>query len=247
MAILSKTGITTGQTVEPGHVTQSIDAFTGIEAYDIFLSGSFNMTGSINGQPGIINSLTASYAISSSNSISASYAKTSLSSSYALTASYALNSSGGTGNRQVVMTFSHSPWITASITPYYYATYPGAAPISDVSRIAALFPYGEGTYVLTSASISGYMENPIGGGGRISFSVVKNSTTTPVSKSLTLSGATTLKTNVYYSSFEYRKNIADISPLTMSNSDTISIKIECESDTIGVRANTFVTCIFEAI
>jgi len=74
MAILSKTGITTGQTVEPGHVTQSIDAFTGIEAYDIFLSGSFNMTGSINGEPGVINSLTSSYAVTASNAITASYA-----------------------------------------------------------------------------------------------------------------------------------------------------------------------------
>jgi hypothetical protein len=244
MAILSKTGITTGQTVETWHVTQSIDAFSGLKAYDIALSGSFNMTGSINGQPGVINNLTASRAISSSFAISSSRA---ISSSYALTASYALNGGGGTGNGQVVMTFSHSPWITASITPYYYATYPGTEPVADISRIATLFPYGEGTYVLTSASISGYMENPIGGGGRISFAVVKNSDTTPVSKSLTLGSATTLRTSEYYSSFEYRKNIADISPLTMSNSDTISIKMECESNTIGVRANTVVTCIFEAI
>jgi hypothetical protein len=67
----SKIGITTGQTVEPGHVTQSVDAFTGIEEYDIFLSGSFNMTGSINGEPGIINQLTASYAM---NAETASFA-----------------------------------------------------------------------------------------------------------------------------------------------------------------------------
>ena len=46
--ILTKAGITTGNTVEAFHVTQSIDAFTGIDAYDISLSGSFNMTGSIN-------------------------------------------------------------------------------------------------------------------------------------------------------------------------------------------------------
>jgi hypothetical protein len=89
MAILSKTGITTGQTVEPGHVTQSIDAFTGIEAYDISLSGSFNMTGSINGEPGVVNNLTSSYAI---------------------TASYALN--GGSGN---TFPFTGSALITGSL------------------------------------------------------------------------------------------------------------------------------------
>ena len=62
--ILSKAGITTSGTVQAGHVSQSIDAFAGLEAYDITLSGSFNMvSGSITGQPGVINNLTASYAI----------------------------------------------------------------------------------------------------------------------------------------------------------------------------------------
>ena len=44
---LNKTGITTGNTVEAYHVTQSIDAFTGTEAYDITLSGSLTVTGSV--------------------------------------------------------------------------------------------------------------------------------------------------------------------------------------------------------
>lgn len=85
---LTQIGIETGNTVEAYHVTQSIDAFTGTEAYDILLSGSFNMTGSINGEPGVINPLTASYAISSS------YA---LTSSHAITASYVLGDINGFG------------------------------------------------------------------------------------------------------------------------------------------------------
>ena len=40
MAVLSKTGITTGATIQVGHVTQSVDAFTGLVSYDITLSGS---------------------------------------------------------------------------------------------------------------------------------------------------------------------------------------------------------------
>jgi hypothetical protein len=90
----SKSGITTGNTVEAWHVTQSIDAFNGTEAYDINLSGSFNMTGPINGQSGLINPLTASFAISSSNAFSASNALTAsyvVSASNALTASFAPN------------------------------------------------------------------------------------------------------------------------------------------------------------
>ena len=44
---LSKTGITTGNTVQAYHVTQSIDAFSGISAYDITLSGSLTVSGSV--------------------------------------------------------------------------------------------------------------------------------------------------------------------------------------------------------
>ena len=46
---LSKTGITTTSTIEAWHVTQSIDAFSGTDAYDITLSGSLNVEGSISG------------------------------------------------------------------------------------------------------------------------------------------------------------------------------------------------------
>ena len=37
--------ISTGNTIEAGHVTQSSDAFTGTEAYDIIISGSLTTTG----------------------------------------------------------------------------------------------------------------------------------------------------------------------------------------------------------
>jgi hypothetical protein len=101
MAILSKTGITTGNTVESGHVTQSIDAFSGIEQYDIFLSGSFNMTGSINGEPGVVNNLTSSFSVTASQAIS---------SSFATTASFALNGGGG-----AAFPFTGSAVITGSL------------------------------------------------------------------------------------------------------------------------------------
>ena len=45
--ILSKSGISTGQDVLASHVTQSIDALTGIEAYDITISGSLDVDGKI--------------------------------------------------------------------------------------------------------------------------------------------------------------------------------------------------------
>jgi hypothetical protein len=101
MAILSKTGITTGNTVESGHVTQSIDAFSGLAEYDIFLSGSFNMTGSINGEPGVVNNLTSSFSVTASQAIS---------SSFATTASFALNGGGG-----AAFPFTGSAVITGSL------------------------------------------------------------------------------------------------------------------------------------
>ena len=48
MAILSNNGISSGSIVETTHITQIIDAFTGAEEYDITLSGSLTLTGSLN-------------------------------------------------------------------------------------------------------------------------------------------------------------------------------------------------------
>ena len=45
---LDKSTIVSLGTVKPGHVSQSVDAFTGIEAYDITISGSLTVTGSTN-------------------------------------------------------------------------------------------------------------------------------------------------------------------------------------------------------
>jgi|GEM_PF-3090086 len=65
---LSKTGIVDGQVAIAGHVTQSVDAFTGEVAYDITISGSLTVTGStdlignlaIPGFPDVSASLAAS-------------------------------------------------------------------------------------------------------------------------------------------------------------------------------------------
>jgi hypothetical protein len=89
---LSKTNIVTGDTIQASQITQSVDALTGIVAYDITISGSLTITGSLN--------VTSSYAISSSRAISSSYAVSSsyaisssraISSSYAVSSSYAIN------------------------------------------------------------------------------------------------------------------------------------------------------------
>lgn len=54
---LSKTGITNGGTIQAFHVTQSIDAFSKQAAYDITLSGSLTLTGSVSSYTGFTGSL----------------------------------------------------------------------------------------------------------------------------------------------------------------------------------------------
>jgi trimeric autotransporter adhesin len=83
---LNKNGITTGNTVEAYHVTQSIDAFTGAVEYDISLSGSLNVTGSLTS-----TSFTGSLLGTASNAQTASFVTLAQTASYveiAQTASY---------------------------------------------------------------------------------------------------------------------------------------------------------------
>jgi len=46
---LSTSGISNGNVILPGQVTQSVDAFTGTEGYAITLSGSFAFSGATTG------------------------------------------------------------------------------------------------------------------------------------------------------------------------------------------------------
>lgn len=87
---LTKSNILTGNTITAADISQSIDAFTGNEAYDITLSGSFNMTGSHSSQNGYTGSLlgTASFSNSSSFSISSSMASQSLTALVATSSSF---------------------------------------------------------------------------------------------------------------------------------------------------------------
>lgn len=89
-------------TIESWHVSQSVDAFTGVVAYDITVSGSFTLTGSQYVSGSVSASFgpntvgfhgTSSWSVSSSRSISSSFA---ISASYALSSSYAVSSSFAT-------------------------------------------------------------------------------------------------------------------------------------------------------
>jgi hypothetical protein len=82
---LSKTGIVDNSTIRTWHVTQSIDAFAGTDAYDITLSGSLTIEGPLNLDSPVTGNLitSASYAI---DSIYAQSPLTASNTSYAKTA-----------------------------------------------------------------------------------------------------------------------------------------------------------------
>jgi hypothetical protein len=89
---LSKSGIFLGHEVDAWHVTQSVDAFTKASAYDITVSGSFTLTGSLKVSGSVLGTTTstASYAVTSSYSnftqtvTSASRAQYNLTDSYTI-------------------------------------------------------------------------------------------------------------------------------------------------------------------
>jgi len=49
--------IQTGQTIQAVHVNQFVNALTGSEAYDIYISGSLTLTGSVDSLNGYTGSL----------------------------------------------------------------------------------------------------------------------------------------------------------------------------------------------
>jgi len=78
MAIINKTGITTGGTIETEHVTRAIDALSGGSTDTVVATGSFQ--GTLSG--------------TATTATTASYVLNAVSSSFATTASFALNASG---------------------------------------------------------------------------------------------------------------------------------------------------------
>jgi len=63
---LSSTGIINGSPILPGQVTQSVNAFTGVEGYAITVSGSFTFTGATTGSGFFSNAVNANTAFNAS-------------------------------------------------------------------------------------------------------------------------------------------------------------------------------------
>jgi hypothetical protein len=135
--ILSKTGILSGSIVQVGHVTQSIDAFTGIQEYDITLSGSLTITGSVI----LDTTIDKDFYGTASSAITSSTAYNSPRSTYAITTSFAPNETS-------VLQLYNGQMNIVSGSTFYIGT---GTITNDSSSVGFSFPYNSGRIV--SASI----------------------------------------------------------------------------------------------
>jgi hypothetical protein len=136
MAIINKTGITNGGTIQAEHITRVIDALSGVSTDTLILSGS--MTGSL------IGTLTgtASFATSASRAVSSSFAISSsraVSSSFAVTASHALNV--GAPTEYITIRLSHEKQIGVVDTTTSYFGPNSMSTKSSVSQAGAVLPF----------------------------------------------------------------------------------------------------------
>jgi len=74
MAIINKTGITTGGTIQAEHVTRTIDALSGVSTDTIVATGSFS--GSFKGDGSQLSGVTAGFPFTGSARITGSLAVT---------------------------------------------------------------------------------------------------------------------------------------------------------------------------
>ena len=106
MALIDKTGISNGNTIQSAHITNLYDALSGVGGYHINTSGSF--TGSLNGS--------SSFATSASRATSASFATSAITATTSTSASFASTASLYAGYYGV----TYSPTITTVGSKQYY-------------------------------------------------------------------------------------------------------------------------------
>lgn len=144
---LTKAGIVDGQTIETHHVTQSIDAFNGSVAYNIKISGSLVLTGSVSSKNGFTGSLMgtsswSSLATTSSYSVTSSLAQT------AQTASYVANAVSASVVTSYTWGTSENVTVYPQGTMYAHFSNVYAFPPSDIDILSGSLGTYEGIRTL---------------------------------------------------------------------------------------------------
>jgi hypothetical protein len=144
--ILSKTGISSGSIVQAWNVTQSIDAFTGVEAYDITLSGSLVVTGSVS----LNTNINKDFFGTASNAPTSSFSTTNLYSSHSLITSFADNETS------IYQLYSYQSILTSGSQNFIGV---GNYSTSSADSIGLVYPYN-GT--LISATVTSNVTSDTG-------------------------------------------------------------------------------------
>lgn len=213
MNILSNIGISSGSKVEAWHVTQSIDAFTGEQEYDIFLSGSLTITGSLN-----FTQITNDISGNSSYALTSSYTPNSDTSDHALSAEQA-------GNQTTILTFTHPQINLTGSTTYYIGN----------GNITTTGSFSPGYTGITPAGISCPVKGTI-----ISASITSNSV---VSGSILFTSTITLGVNLYeqtysFNEFYYKPNVYNIIEnvgIDVNPGDRLTFEIATKPSSPGQR------------
>jgi hypothetical protein len=159
---LSKTGIVDNSTIRTWHITQSINAFTGTQAYDITLSGSLTVNGPLLPNSSITGTLITS----------ASYAPQALYASNILSSS--VSSYANVSTDTLVFQLHHGIVQTpAANTIYYFAINPitgstGGTLQSDPGKVGSYAPV---TLRILSASLSTTVNGTLGSNESSSYSL----------------------------------------------------------------------------
>ena len=234
----SNSGIASGSVIRPGHVTQSVDAFTGTDAYDITISGSLTLTGSFS-IDNITASLfgTASWAnnvVSASYSTTSSYSDTSVSASYSdtsITSSYITGSGvDGPFGLNSVVSSSYSVSSSQAISSSYA--------VSSSQTVSASY---SDTSVTSSFITGSDVYGPFGSNSIISASYAVTSSLALNFNGLTTGGPDnpTPQPNPGNSS---GMKTTDSQPLIFSTSDTQRLKLDGSGSIIyGTDLNGSIT------
>lgn len=223
---LSLSGIQTGDAIEARHVSQSVKAFTGAEAYDITVSGSLTVQGPVQGTAGTLNNF---------------------SSSYALTASYALNGgSGGSGGGSVgtlqqvmesgsitTLTITASAGISSSgaiISPSFTGSLSGSALESISASFAQTASY------VTTAQTASYVLNAVSSSYALTASHALDAEGFPFSGSAVITGSLLITSSNQEQSLQLEGSGSTIFSVKGSRGTLFSVDDD-ESDGVLFSAN----------
>ena len=260
---LSNNGIVLNQVIYPQHVSQSVDAFTGADDYDITISGSFTVTGStaIKGNVNVdgsttmygnvvapnltstaqtnvvtFNPINGQLYYTASSAISPATASNAVSASYSVTASYAERSLSAS------YAVSASYALTASyIANAQTASYVTLAQTASFVTASGVFgPYGSNSVISSSyavsasyASTASYVAN-----AQTASYVTTAQTASYVTLAQTASYVTTAQTASYVLSASYAvSSSAADSAISASYSTTASFAQNTPSASNAVSAS----------